>query len=252
MNLQSNSRFWLARGFIAGFGICSIAWAIFSLPSYRAEAPLADSARRILSGERYNAERLNLLRGQLDAVSPERLRSTALNDVAVIRLTLVESDLSAGKDATSDLAELEGAVTAALVESPSSSFLWLIEYWLKNANAADRGLKFLHMSYSWGPNESWIAIRRNPLALRVFSSLPPEIADQVLSEFEGLVRSEFYQEAANILAGPGWVIHEKLLDRLAPLHTASRRAFARALAFKDLEGVVVPGLEADERPSRPF
>ncbi len=253
MSLLPKSRFWLIRSFTATFGICSIAWALSSLPAYRAEAPLVDFARRALVGESYNAEQLSLLKRQLDAIPTKWLRSSALNDVAVIRLRMAES-IGNRQNTASDLAELERVVTAALVESPSNSFLWLAEYWLRNfsGGTADGALKLLRMSYLSGPNEGWIAILRNPIALRVLSSLPPEIADQVLSEFAGLVRSRLYQEASNILAGPGWAVRDKLLGRLAYIEERYRFEFARVLASNKLEGVLVPGIEANERPPRPF
>jgi hypothetical protein len=106
------------------------------------------------------------------------------------------------------------------------------------------------MSYWSGPNEAWIAVRRNPLALSVFVSLPGDLAEQALLEFIRLVRSGLYADASNILAGPGWAIHEQLLSRLAEVDEADRRGLARALRSKDLEGVTVPGVE--ERPTRPF
>ena len=84
----------------------------------------------------------------------------------------------------------------------------------------------------------------------VFQSLPSDLAEQGRSEFVGLVRSDLYEEASNILAGPGWAIHEQLLSRLAPLDEAHRRGFSRALSSKDLDGVTVPGVE--DRRSRPF
>ena len=88
------------------------------------------------------------------------------------------------------------------------------------------------------------------MALGVFQSLPNDLAEWALSEFVGLVRSGLYTDASNILAGPGWAIHEQLLGRLVQVGEADRRAFARAIASKDLDGVTVPGVE--QRPSRPF
>ena len=130
--------------------------------------------------------------------------------------------------------------------------MWLTDFWLKRlrGESVDRDLNLLRMSYWSGPNEGWIAVRRNPLALGVFPSLPGDLAEQALSEFVGLVRSGLYADASNILAGPGWAIHEQLLSRLVQVEEADRREFARAIASKDVGEVTVPGLE--ERPSRPF
>jgi hypothetical protein len=242
------------RSFIAIFGICAIAWAIDAILVYRTGAPLADTARRILSGDKFNAAQLSAMKRQLDTAPARPLQASALSSVAVIRLLLLEDQLKAGnrQPSASDLVELQRVVSAALAQSPTSSFMWLTDLWLKRlrGESADGDLNLLRMSYWSGPNEAWIAVRRNPLALGVFPSLPSELAEQALSEFVGLVRSGLYADASNILAGPGWAIHEQLLSRLAQVKEDDRRGFARSLAFKDLVGVTVPGV--DERPSRPF
>jgi hypothetical protein len=148
------------------------------------------------------------------------------------------------------LPEAEKAVQAALAETPTSSYMWLAEYWLKHRRGepAGRDLQLLDMSYRTGPNEGWIAQRRNPIALSGFASLPKDLAERSLAEFTGLVRSGLYADAANILAGPGWPVREMLLRGLTQLDEGDRRRFARALEAKDLEEVVVvPGLEGRHR-----
>jgi hypothetical protein len=244
----------LRRIFVAIFGICAIGWAIDTILIYRTDSPLADTAKRILSGDTFNAVQLDTMKRQLDAASVRPLQATALSSAAVIRLVLLEDELKAGnrRPSASDLAGLQMVVSAALAQSPTNSFMWLTDLWLKHRGGEPVGsdLNLLRMSYRLGPNEGWIAVRRNPLALAVFSSLPSELAEQAQSEFVGLVRSGLYADASNILAGPGWAIHEQLLSRLVEVDEADRRGFARALASKDLDGATVPGV--DKRPSRPF
>jgi hypothetical protein len=245
---------WPTRIFTSVLGMLSVAWAIFSIPFYRIEAPLGDSVQYILLGDSFNTKQLSSLRLQLDAAPTKQLRSLALYNVALIRLRIVENELMTGNHQIfpSDLADLETAVPAALAGTPTSSFLWLTAFWLQNRRAGnpDGGLKLLRMSYLSGPNEAWIAARRNPLALSIFLSLPNEISERVLAEFAGLVRSGLYLDAANILAGPGWVFHEKLLGQLVEVNEADRRNFARALARKNLDDALVPGI--GDRPARPF
>jgi hypothetical protein len=245
--------FWFARGFTAVVGISSIAWASSSFPFYRAEAPLASSAQTILLGESYSEAQLKALSVQLNAASRSQIRSSALYDVAVIRLQLAENALTTGNtQLASYLVDLETALNAAIAEVPTSSFLWLTKYWLHGVRggAADGGLQFLRMSYLSGPNEGWIAARRNPLALRFFSSLPDDLRERVLAEFERLVSSGFYWEAVNILTGPGWAVHEKLLSRLGQVKEDNRRAFATVLESRNLDGAMVPGIA--QRSARPF
>ena len=231
------------RGFIATFGVCAIAWAINAILVYRTDAPLAGAADRILSGDKFNAAQLSAMKRQLDAAATRPLQASALSGAAVIRLLLLEDALNASnrRPSASDLVDLQAAVDAALARSPTNSFMWLTDFWLKRlgGKSANSDWRLLRMSYWSGPNEAWIAVRRNPLALEIFASLPNELREHALSEFVGLVRSGLYTDASNILAGPGWAIHEQLLSRLSTVDEANRGGFARALASKDLEGVTV-------------
>lgn len=247
--------FGILRGLTAGFGICAIAWAAFSLIVDRARAPFEGAADSILRGESFDSKRLGQLRKILDTAPTDLLGPAAVDDVAVIRLRLLEVKSNEGtiQAGSPDLANFRAALVAALSENPNNSFLWLADYWTSRVtgDASDRGINALRMSYETGPNEAWIANRRNRIALKNFHSLPPDLAEQALSEFVRLVQSRLYRDAANILAGPGWPIHQQLLNRLAPLDETDRFAMARELARKDLDGVSVPGIPND-RPSRPF
>lgn len=241
----------LARILTTTCGLCSVVWAASAIPSYQAEAALTGPARQILAMDKYSPEQLSQLKQRVDAAPIGLLRSSALSDIAIIRLRLAEVGAASGKAelAAAGLNDLDPAVIAALAANPTSSFLWLTEYWSQSERTGDPkpGMKFLRMSYLLGPNEGWIALRRNPLALSVFSSLPPELAEQTLSEFVRLVRSRFYTETANILAGPGWAVRDRLTGRLADIDKDTRREFATFLAHKDIKDVKIPGVE--ESPS---
>jgi hypothetical protein len=243
------------RSFIAMFGICAVAWAIDVISIYRAEASLAGAGQAILSGDKFNAAQLGALKRQLDAAPARPVQASATSGAVVIRLLLLQDELKGDSRepvALLGMADLQAAVSAALAQSPTNSFMWLTDFWIGrlHSDTADTDLNFLRMSYWSGPNEAWIAVRRNPLALSVFPSLPSDLAEQALLEFVRLVGSGLYADAANILAGPGWAVRKQLLSRLVEVDEVDRRGFARALRSKDLDGVTVPGV--DERPSRPF
>ena len=112
--------------------------------------------------------------------------------------------------------------------------MWLTDLWLKRLSGefVDSDWNLLRMSYWSGPNEAWIAVRRNRLALDIFPKLPDELAEEALSEFVGLVRSGLYADASSILAGPGWAVHEQLLSRLTRVDEVNRHEFARAAGVK--------------------
>ena len=249
---QGNLLRGLVRIVVAIGGGCSIAWALSTYPTFRHETAFAAAAQHILSGEQYSAKQLNELRSELDASSVSSFRPSVLNDIAVVRIRLVEADLALGQVSAVELETLQGSIDIALDRNPTRSFLWLADYRLQELRsgsaAADLGL--LRMSYQTGPNEGWIAVKRNPIALGVFSSLLDETKSRVIAEFSGLVRSWLYEDAANILTGPGWPVHQRLLDGLAQLDEGHRRRFAKILETRDIEDVIVPGVK--QRPPRPF
>lgn len=244
----------LVRVLVAAVGVCAIAWSISAIRIYRAEPAFANSASAILAGDRFSSEQLKMLTQRVEAAPAGSLRSVALNDITIIWLQLAEAAVRSGdaRLAVGALDKLQVAVAAAIQASPTNSFMWVTDYWarsVRSGNKAD-GLKSLGMSYALGANEGWIALRRNPLALSAFTSLPDKLAERVLTEFAGLVRSGFYEQAANILAGSGESVRDKLLNRLIKVDDDDRRRFAKALASKGLDDIVVPGVEMHS--SRPF
>jgi hypothetical protein len=253
MLLGGNIRI-LARGFCIALGLCAAAWAAYSISYYRAEGLIVTAGRSVLAGDKFSAAHLEVLRNHLDETPTKSLRSVVLDDVAVIRLKLLESQLAGGKpeQLASDRAAAESAVSVSLAATPTDSFLWLADYWLLDprARATERGQRLLLMSYWLGPNEGWIAVKRNLLALANFPSLPSELAELALWEFAKLVQSALYQPAADIIAASAPALRDKLLRQLAGLDESDRRRFAKALEFKNLDGVSVPGI--DDKRDRPF
>ena len=244
----------LVRILIVTAGVCAFAWSIFVIRLYRAEAVFVNPASGILAGDRFNPQQLAVLSQQIEAAPVGSLRSEALSDIAIIRLRLAEVAVQSGDAhlAAGALDKLQVAVAAAIQGSPTSSFMWLTDYWVRGVRSGNpiAGLKSLSLSYGLGANEGWIAVRRNPLALSAFTSLPDKVGQQVLTEFAGLVRSGFYEQASDILAGTGGIVRDRLLNGLVQVDDNDRRRFARALESKGLGNIAVPGVEV--RSSRPF
>jgi hypothetical protein len=99
------------------------------------------------------------------------------------------------------------------------------------------------MSYRLGPNEGWVALKRNPIAFANFDWLPSDLAEDGISEFVGLVRSQrFFDAAANILVGPAWRVRDQVLPRLAELSERDRKTFAQVLQSRGYD-VSIPGIQ---------
>jgi hypothetical protein len=242
------------RAVMAISGICVIIWSIGVVFVFRTDALYTENTRAILSGEVFSSEQLRTMKARLDASPSNLLLPSALTGAVVLRLLLVENELKTGDPAShlADLGQLELSTRLALGQSPTEPLMWLVAFWLKRelGKFSETDLALLNMSYRTGPNEGWLAVRRNWLSLSVFGSLSPELAQQAIREFAGLVGSDFYTEAADILAGPGWAVREKLLERLVDIPEGNRRRFARVLVSKNLGGLRVPGVE--QAPARPF
>jgi hypothetical protein len=87
---------------------------------------------------------------------------------------------------------------------------------------------YLRMSYQAGPHEGWVAVLRNYIALRYISDLPPDLAEAAVAEFKDLVASAYYQQAIEILAGPGSAIRDRLLRALGDAPLDARVQFAHS------------------------
>lgn len=248
----------VVRALIVASGICPIGWAIATIPVYRADSRIIGTARRILAGDKFSSSQLEAMRRDLAAAPGKLFLASAENGAVTMRLLLLEHQLKQGTDkagtkgvVSSDIDGLRSRIDIALGRAPTSSFVWLAGFWLSpRGQITGNDLKLLRMSYSTGPNEGWIAVRRSPLALRVLGKLPDELASRALDEFVRLIRSGFYADAANILAGPAWAVRDQLLKRLNSVDKSDREAFAKAVDAKDLPGLNIPLPEA--RRNRPF
>ena len=74
-------------------------------------------------------------------------------------------------------------------------------------------LEYLRMSYLMGPNEGWIALKRNVLALAVFERLSLDVAEMAICELTNLLSSGLIREAGGIFTGPAWRIRDLLMSQ---------------------------------------
>jgi hypothetical protein len=106
------------------------------------------------------------------------------------------------------------------------------------------------MSYRLGPNEGWVALKRNGNAFSIYDLLPLDLREATLTEFVGLVKAGFERETVDILEGPAWNVRELLLARLTDVSERHRQRFANVL-YRDRIDLSVPGITAPEpRPWR--
>jgi hypothetical protein len=257
----------LARVFVVALGSAAVIWGLVTLPIFWQQSALERIAQSIIRGETYPRE---ALAGALPLVETTEKATfcdaAALRGAAIIRLRIAEigRTKNAKEKSDADMHAATDSVLQALSCSPADAFLWVALYWLKTAQHgfSPEDLKYLRLSYQLGPNEGWIAVKRNAVTFAMLHQLPSEARAQLaapslrcdggpcrpsdfseiaINELAGLVRSGMYEEAAEVFAGPAWPERESILPHLASLPGADRRRFSDALARLGHDDVNVPG-----------
>jgi hypothetical protein len=241
----------VVRTALVSLGFCAVAWGIYAMPVFARQVPIERVAAHIVNGDAFRSTALAALMPQVElAELAERCDPVALHSAAIIRTRIAERAIFDGGDIDASLLSLSDAIRRSLACSPADPFLWFVLYWAESNRAGfqARNLDYLRLSYKLGPNEAWIAVRRNRYVLAVFQRLPSSLAQKAITEFAQLVDTGFYTETVATLTGPGWPERDLLLPRLKDVTERHREGFARAL-YKLGYNVDVPGVvRPDPRP----
>jgi hypothetical protein len=219
------------------FGLAAIAWAASVFPIFRLDSAVANTAARVIAGDRFRNDVWESIELKFKDVSYQSIKPSLLAKLAVIHLRGAETAPSRedSRQVQSRLLELAGLTKDALRNAPTDGFLWLTLCWIndRSGEAADDRWRFLRSSYRLSPNEGWIGLKRNPFTLGRFMTLPDDLAENAVQELTHLVRSGLHAEAAEIIAGPGLPINRLLLRRLKVLDQTDRAILAGRLSSKD-------------------
>lgn len=241
-----------ARTFMVLLGGFALAWSAYVLPVFWQQAPFERIATRVIAGDPFKPRALAELLPGVQALERGRVcRPSGLRAAAVIRLRLAEDSIKGGEpEIDGSLNSLRDSIHLSLECSPADPFLWLVLFWVENAlnGFSPDHLAYLRMSYREGPDEGWIALKRNGFALALLDQLPPDLAETALAEFQRLLSSGFYEAALAIFTGPGWLNRNLLLSRIKNVPDLNREVFARMLHGEGYQ-VDVPGTKRfGERP----
>jgi hypothetical protein len=244
----------LARPFAVLLGVVALVWGCVTLPVLWRQLPIEHTADAVINGDAFRPHTFDPLLPVIEQIEQaDYCRPSALHWAAIIRLRLVEDAIAAGAHDQIDarLGALDSTIHRALACNPTDSFFWMVLTWVEGVREGPRQdqLTYLRLSYQLGPNEGWIADRRNRLALSMFNRLPPDLAGAAVDEFGHMVQSWIYLDTIAIFTGPGWPIRGRLLASLKDVGQAQRDAFARALYQKGYN-VDVPGVAP--RSARPW
>lgn len=233
-------------------GLAALLWGLFYFPVSWSGMEILSIAGRIVEGHSFRAADLSAEARKLEAIDNATLCNARLMRAsAVIRLQIAEKGLADRDRANEDqgLRDAARSVYAALRCVPSDAFLWTALYWIDSVTggASARKYDYLRMSYEWAPNEGWIAVRRNPLALAEYDNLPSDLQLRAEQEFQTIVRSGLIPQAADTLISVTAGTRTRLLARVAAVDQPRRVELADALAARG-HWFVIPGVE--RRPSR--
>lgn len=227
--------------------VAGLGWAVLAAPLAMGGTGVSRLTNRVASGDQYD---VSVLRRVAEATGrstgvfcSDRLRRDAL----LIRSRLAEISLAAGEIAQIDQRydDVRSAATALLACSPGHALGWLAFFWtdLQTGRAGTAETQeMLRRSYRFGPHEFWVQVRRNPLALATYDTLPDDLKAAALDEFVDILQAGGFVQAASILVGPGSHLAPTLRDRIAPLSEYTRRMLALQLRTMR-EDFAVPGIE---------
>jgi hypothetical protein len=242
-----------ARLSLVVLGGAAIAWGTTVFPRFWHERALEQMTASMVARVPFRNDVLRDFMGRVEAAEREQYcRPPAARAAAVFRLRTLEEAMAMGDRLAidDDMEALRQAINRSLACAPTDSFLWMILYWL---NVTQNGfypkyLTYLRLSYQLGSHEGWIALQRNRLAFAVYQQLPPDVADDAINEFIGLVNTRLYSDTANIFIRSGRDLQQQLLSKLADVAPFYRQAFAKALYESGYDGQVLGVKPADTRP----
>jgi hypothetical protein len=190
-----------ARGAIVS-AICIVAffWASRTFPRSVAIDEFRASEAALLSYERYSVSSLASMLTSQAALSLDSCDTHAQRALLLAELPLAYIALKTGATLEFDsrIHSLEVRTQQILSCNPRDSFTWLVAFNIRvvHGQLDDRTFQFLDMSYQTSPNEAWIAVRRNLVAMPFIEKAPPPLRDRVVNEFGHLVRNGYFDEAA--------------------------------------------------------
>ena len=241
---------------VCGVGVVAIAWGLFFLPLFWQQGPLNRVASQVRQSHPFKRQALLGEASRVEAVERKSFCNPAeLRNLVVVHVAILNSNsASAEADRTpldAEQAAVDAAAREALSCEPSDPFAWLVLFWIDaskyGVNA--KNVHYLRMSYALGPNEGWIALWRNRLAIAAFQQLPSELEDRAVVEFVKLVETGgMYGETASIYASAAPVVQSRIIAELKTAKATPRQVFAATLYDKGFD-VDIPGFE---RPARPW
>lgn len=242
----------ISRGALLALAFACLIWCSLAFPSFSVTAPAREASKKIVADARFKPGVLDDVLIRLRAAPQSFLLQPEVSEAkALIQLRTAEERMQRGGELDRDTASAEQELYSALSMAPTDSFLWMLLYSLKTTRDGfgPENIRYLDRSYLSGPNEGWVSLRRNRLALSIFPMMNEVQQNQVIAEFARIVDSDFIDDAEQNLTTGGWAYRDRLLASLREVDISSRQTLAKRL-LNDGFKVVIPGVETGERPWR--
>jgi hypothetical protein len=247
----------ILRTIAVTLGALGIIWGVLLLPRFWQATSLNHMAAEFVQGHVFTQKAMAQVALQAEPelssplCNPPELHNAVVLHLAMLNDGLARKNQSLVEQSYDALYELGGKALACV---PSDGFTWLTLFWI---DAEKRGLRpenlaYLHLSYEVSPNEGWISLWRNRLAMTMFDRLPPELANKALDEFVILLDTgQSYDQMASIFESAPADVRRRIVQQLRAASPLTRQIFARVLYDRGLDVTIpdtaMPGLKSRER-----
>jgi hypothetical protein len=242
-----------ARIFVWCLGLIAVFWGVTLLPVFWREAPLTALSSELLRGHAFSEQ---VLLDNARALPPaENSRSCIpadLLDAMMLRLAILDEAIRSKDTKRIAAAYLPAyeATRSALLCAPSDSYSWLNLFWLDATvvNIQPKNANYLRLSYALGPNEGWICLRRNRLAVTAFGHLPADLQNDAIDEFVRLVDTGWaYSDVDDIFEKAPPEFQKRVAIALKSAKPYPRSVFVRTLRDRGVD-IKIPGVDTPDHP----
>jgi hypothetical protein len=224
-------RYGVRRSLIFAIGCASLAWGALAFPRSDPSDNLRDLESRLLRFQTFSPQTVTQelqSGGYLSSCDTHSQRAMLL-----MEMPLAEEALRSGAAAAFDqhVKALEARTRLILSCAPRESVVWLVAFDLEILHGLlnEHAFNLLAMSYETSPNEAWISIRRTSVAVPLIPIVPEPLQEQILNEFEQLIRNGFVDAAARSYLNGSQAVRSLLQAHIEKLDVAEQQAFSFAL-----------------------
>jgi hypothetical protein len=223
----------IRKALTLALGCAGLIWGIVTFPNSQQADNFWTLKNQLLRSENFDPTALAATLASSNLQTLSDCDSDAQLALLLIEMRLTESSLRAGDSNKFDQSSAALGLRArrALSCAPRQSLVWLVDFSLAvlHGQLDNQSFALLALSYQTSPNEAWIAIRRNFVAIPIVQLLPEASRQDVLSEFQQLIRNGFELDASRSFLRAGGPVRSLLQAKVEQLEQSRQEAFWRAL-----------------------